>query len=489
MRKPGVSVGIFLIAALTIGSAATASDDVIERAVEARTRGDYETAIVLLESALPDAEVDLLLAETLAWAKRFEEAEAKYESILAGTPRSPRARMGLARVVLWQGRYREATARFGEILRGDPENVDALEGRANAAYWSGDYRAAARDFRFALAGDPTREAARRSLSAIAALAMPSQRMTIDVGHDDQPLDAARMELEASFFSDPLTRWTVLSGAYHLDAERLGKNGGRYVVLENETKWQSFIFGGSIGVFEFPDGTRRPIGGASVRYRTLTLDIQRREELATATSVAKHAASTTSSLRWSRSGDRWIAAAEASHRRYFDGNSGQSLAGWVMAPVLRRGNWTLWSGISGMARDTAESRFRMTAISSTLDETGTFFHYQYRGKHDPYWAPENLREGRVVVVLERRSGRGGVKFRTDGGIARDRGRAFGPDAGAGPFPTSVFSFEFNRRYRPYRAGITADFTPSRPWRFEIEVDHSATVDYRSTIIHAVVVRRL
>jgi hypothetical protein len=37
------------------------------------------------------------------------------------------------------------------------------------------------------------------------------------------------------------------------------------------------------------------------------------------------------------------------------------------------------------RDTKQSRFRMTAVSSTLDQG--FFRYQYRGEYDPYWSPD------------------------------------------------------------------------------------------------------
>lgn len=422
---------------------------------------------------------DLRRAEQLAWDKQFAESEALYRRILAGDPQSHAARLGLARVVMWQGRYGEAIALFEQL-----EGVEALEGKATAEYWSGDLRRAARDFRRVLALDPARESAQRSLNEITATATPSQRVTVLGTHDDQPYDAMRSQLEARFFSDPQTRWGVVTGAYHLDADRIGQSDGQYLLLENETRVRALTFGGSLGVFTFPDGVRRPIGSAGVRWRNLSLRVEHREELASATSLRTHASSTTTALRWDY--DRnVIAAAEVSHRGYFDDNSVRAAVAYAVVPY-KRNETTYWLGASATARDADESRFQMTAVSATLD--GTFFRYRYRGEYDPYWTPDDLLETRAVVAVERRFARGGVKLHGDAGYARDRGRAFGPDIGPGPFPASTFTFAFDRTYRPWRAGLTGDFSLGPSLRFEAGVERGATVDYRSTIFHAALVRR-
>lgn len=426
---------------------------------------------------------DLRQAEQLGWEKKFAESEALYRRILADRPQSGEAKLGLARVVLWQGRYAEAIALFAAI-----EGVEALEGRATAEYWSGDLRRAARDFRHVLELDPNREFSRRALAEIHSLAVPSQQISIDGVSDDQPLDGLRAEAMATFFSDPLTRWSVAAGGYHLDAGRIGARDGEYLRIDNQTTLGKTILGASVGVFTFPDGTRRPIGGISIRHRSLTLRVDHREEIASAASLRTHAASTSTALRWDH--DRsWIGAAEVSHRRYFDGNESRALVAYAVFPLRRRG-WTLWSGGSAAARDSDESRFRMTAVSATRE--GTFFRYSYRGEYDPYWTPDNLLEARAVIALERRFERGGVKVHADGGYARDRGRAFGPDAGPTPFPSATFTFTFDRTDHPWRAGLDADWTlaPSLApgWRIEAGVERSVTVDYRSTTFHAALVRR-
>ena len=428
--------------------------------------------LVLTVSAIAD---DLQRANELAWSKRFAEAEALYRRIP-----SAEAKLGLARVVLWQGRYAEAIALFEEL-----DGVDALEGRATAEYWSGDFRAAARSFRRVLALDPDRDFARRSLAEIESAARPSQRVSIDGSTDDQPLDALRGEIAATFFSDPLTRWTVAASRTHLEAERFGREAdAESVTIANETKIGKWTFGASAGVFTFPDGVRRPVGGASARHRRFTLSVDRRPELASATSLRTHVASTTTALRWDY--DRnWIAAVEASHRRYSDGNEGRALVAYAVAP-LRRDSWTFWGGASLAIRDTEESRFGVTAISSTLE--GRVFRYRYRGAYDPYWTPDDLIEGRLVVAVERRFERVGVKLHADGGSARDRGRAFGPKSGRTPFPSQVFPFAFERTHHPWRAGIAADVRLTRELGIEAGVERSATVDYRVTAFHAALVRR-
>ena len=436
--------------------------------------------LLLLNAAAFAADAtDLQRAERLAWDKRFAESEALDRRILADEPASPAARLGLARVVMWQGRYREAIALFARL-----EGVEALEGRATAEYWSGDLRAAARDFRRVLATDPNRDFSRTSLRDIESAARPSQRVTVDSTHDDQPLDAVRAEVASTFFSDPLTRWSVVGGTYRLDAGRIGTRSGEYVTLENETRAAGFTFGGSLGLFTFPDGVRRPVGSVSIRRGALSFRIEHREEIASATAARTHPSATTGTLRWSHDGD-WIGAVELSHGRYFDGNRRQGAVAYAVVP-LRRGDWTFWSGASATARDTGESRFRITAISSTLDQG--FFRYAYRGEYDPYWSPDDLLEARVVVAVERRMSRAGVKLHVDAGYARDRGRAFGPDAGPGPFPDTTFTFPFDRRYRPWRAGITAGVMLAPQWRIEVSAERAATVDYRPTTVHAALVRR-
>jgi tetratricopeptide (TPR) repeat protein len=336
-------------------------------------------AVLMLFCAAAVHADDLQRANELAWSKHFAEAEALYRTL----PDSRDKTLGLARVVLWQGRYREAIALFDSL---SPNDTDALEGRATAEYWSGDLRRAARDFARVLQLAPDREFARTSLAEIRSVATPSQRISVSGSHDDQPLDALRGEVASTFFSDPLTRWTVVAGGYSLDAGRIGDASGETFRVENQTITGPWTLHSSLGILTFPDHARRPIGSISARFHQVELRVDHREELASATSLRTHATSTTTTLRWGH--DRhWIAAAEVSHRRYFDDNRGNAALAYAVFP-FQRNAWTLWAGASATWRDTDESRFHITATSSTLEQN--FFRYQYRGEYDPYWTPDDLR---------------------------------------------------------------------------------------------------
>jgi thioredoxin-like negative regulator of GroEL len=479
--------GGWILATVVLLAASASADDLLRKAADARDRGDYDSAIALLTLSLPDPAAELMLAETLGWAKRFRESEERYRSILTRESGSRPARLGLARVILWQGRYEEARGAFEHLLSTEPDDVEALEGHATAAYWSGDLRTAARELRRVLQADPGRESARSALGEIAAMTRPSQRMSVTGSDDDQPLAAIRTEVSATFFSDPLTRWTALAGRYQADAGPIGTHGGGYVTIQNETTWRIVTAGGSLGWFEFPDGAIRPVGSAFVEYRSLTLRVDQREELATAAAFRSHPTSRAVTLRWAR--DRnWVAAAEAVHRRYFDGNSGRALVGYVVAPLWRRGTWTLWGGASAGLRDTDESRFAIAAVSSTFNPEEGSFEYRYRGEYDPYWSPDDWSEARVVMAVERRHPRGTVKLHVDGGAARDRGRAFGPASGAAPLPAAPFPVAFDRNWRPWRAGLSADYGITSVLRLEMSVERSVSVDYRATNWNVSLVRR-
>jgi tetratricopeptide (TPR) repeat protein len=401
----------------------------------------------VLMFALATRADELQRAHELAWARQFAEAEVLYRRIVAAQPDSAEARLGLARVVMWQGRYGEAISLFAGL-----DGVDAIEGRATAQYWGGDHRAAARGFRRVLAIDPRRELARRSLAEIESAAVPSQRVIVRGATDDQPLDMLRGEVSATFYSDVQTQWSATVGHYEMDAERVAS--GAYAGITNETTVRAWTFGASAGLFTFPDGVRQPVGGASVRRGALTLRVERHPELASAPSLTTHVASTAATFRWDWNRN-WLASAELTHRSYSDHNEGRAAAAFVLIP-FRHHDWTLWSGASVSLRDTDESRFTLA------------------GRYDPYWTPDDLREARAVLALERKLARGSMKVHADAGHARDRGR----DRGV----------PFNRSYSPWRAGITADYALGGRLRLEAGVDRSITVDYRVTSFHVSLVRR-
>jgi tetratricopeptide (TPR) repeat protein len=396
-------------------------------------------AVAVLWVACSALAGDFERANELAFSRRFAEAEALYRTL----PATPETRLALARVVLWQGRYAEAAAMFDAL-----EGVEALEGKASAQYWSGDWRSADRTFRHVLETDPGRESGQKALREIAAATRPSQRIGFEGVHDDQPLDLVRGEIAATLFSDPQTRWTFAFGQYAGDAS------GHFASIANQTTLRGLTVNAAAGLFTWPDGVRRPVGSARLQWRSFSARLERAPEIASAASFGRHVASTTTALRWETS-RHWLASAELAHRTYSDDNDGWSAVAYAVAPV-RRSDWTFWGGASVAARDTSESRFSSAGV------------------YDPYWTPDDLREARAVVAIERRIASGAVKLHGDGGYAQDKGRAF--------------DIPYDRSYRPWRLGLATDLPLTPNFRIEAGVTRGATVDYRSTTYHAALVRR-
>ena len=117
----------------SIGSAQQSEGrEALERGITERTEGDLPAAESSLRIALADPEVEafarLELATTLAFAKRFAESRALYESALVADPTSRGALHGLAMVSLWEGRAEEARDRYRELVALDGDDASAHRG-------------------------------------------------------------------------------------------------------------------------------------------------------------------------------------------------------------------------------------------------------------------------------------------------------------------------------------------------------------------------
>lgn len=443
-----------------------------------------------LSAAGRDTASLLARAQSLAWAKQFDEAAAIYLDVLRDAPASRDARLGLARVRLWQGRYGEARAMFLQLAR-TGQDTDAEEGAATAAYWSGDYRTAEREFATIARGHPNRETVRKMLSDLRSAAAATTSVETGVIDDDQPFRATRSLARYSAFTDPLTRWDFSAGAYTLSSDAGGRHSGPFVVLQNETVLPSLrlTVTPSVGAIRLPDGTHA-IGGIAAAIRvashdSITTSFARREILSNATRLYPFVNAL--SLRWQRNG-RWLASAGIEGDRFSDHNSATAFDAYALLPVAQLGGWSLSAGASTLARDTSESRFYVSAITAIRDPSGSFFHYTYRGAYDPYWTPQNLVEARAILAVERRAGKATLRLQADGGSAHDRAVVFWPEAGRTPFPSSIGQSTFDRSYSPWRVRLTSSVPIAHGMTVDVSYEHSVTSFYRANIVHASLARR-
>lgn len=103
-----------------------------QRLVELNTAGDYQAlgaqGLALMANDKLDDELQLMIANSLAWTGRLKEAISVYLGLTKGKYTND-ANIGLANIHRWSGRDDLAAPIYRGILASDPGNADALEGQ------------------------------------------------------------------------------------------------------------------------------------------------------------------------------------------------------------------------------------------------------------------------------------------------------------------------------------------------------------------------
>ena len=106
-----------------------------QRIIELNSAGDYQATgtegLALLMNEKVDDELQLIVANSLAWTGRISDAIPAYQILTKGKF-SNEANVGLANIYRWRGREDQALPLYKSVLDKDPANADALEGIALA---------------------------------------------------------------------------------------------------------------------------------------------------------------------------------------------------------------------------------------------------------------------------------------------------------------------------------------------------------------------
>ncbi|TAG35639.1 MAG: hypothetical protein EAZ34_03000 [Polaromonas sp.] len=102
-----------------------------QRILDFNAAGNYQAAgtegLALMAVEKLDDELQLIIANSLAWTGRVQEAIPTYQGLGKGKYANE-ANIGLANVFRWNGRDDQAAPLYRAVLAIDPENADAIEG-------------------------------------------------------------------------------------------------------------------------------------------------------------------------------------------------------------------------------------------------------------------------------------------------------------------------------------------------------------------------
>ncbi len=102
-----------------------------QKIVDLANSGDYQEAgtqgMALMASEKLDDELQLIIANSLAWTGRVAEAVPAYQGLTRGKFANE-ANVGMANINRWRGRDDLALPLYQNVLASDPANADALEG-------------------------------------------------------------------------------------------------------------------------------------------------------------------------------------------------------------------------------------------------------------------------------------------------------------------------------------------------------------------------
>ena len=107
-----------------------------QRIADLNAAGKYQEVgtegLALLSKEKPDAALQLIIANSLAWTGRLKEAVPTYQGLTTGQHAND-ANVGLAHIARWRGRDDQAMPIYRRVLANEPDHAAALEGAALAS--------------------------------------------------------------------------------------------------------------------------------------------------------------------------------------------------------------------------------------------------------------------------------------------------------------------------------------------------------------------
>jgi hypothetical protein len=460
-----------------------------EQATRLRDARDFEGAVRVLSAQLArdpsDRVAARMLAQTLYWVGRRDEARRTYETALERHPEDHTIRVDYGRMLLETGDYRRAREVVTPV-RADPQVrpwADALLG--TIAYWEGDYSGARRLLRAALDAEPSLEEARRQLGEIAAASAPWISAAVGFHGDDQPMTRRTLRASAGFGVTPLialfvegTVGELRSGdslAIPTTSAEVGFSSYMPALrLESEAR---------VGMFQRGIHPSEWVGrgrlGVRLPFRfTLSGFVEREPYLYTISSM--RAAIVTDAIGGRlvlATPEGWLGEAGAVRTIFPEVNRVTRAHAWLLAPLVRATGVTVRAGYGASMQDSEMSRWA-GRIAGPPRPDGTL-----PGYYSPYYTPLGVRTHSIIADMDAKAA-SAVRVQV-GGSYGFFGIEQAPIWRVGPPSTGltlVHSTE-PRRFSPWTVRGGLDVTPNSDLSLGLGGEASRTAFYTSRTARA------
>jgi Flp pilus assembly protein TadD len=467
-------------------SAQSSGAEPLERAVALRNARDFEGAIQVLEEVVRDHPRDVaalrLLAQTLYWVRRDDDAVRRYAEALELAPNDDALRREYGRTLVELSRRSAAHDVLSPLReRGDAEAIYLL---GLSDYWRGDFNAARAAFRAALAADPAHTEAARVLAELRAASSPWLRLEPQRFYDAQQLNSTGFTTQAGVFFSPLhtlalegsTRrfnWsdsstTVVSGLLGTRAHWPGARLSTELAL-GAAHWSA---GDSTSL----------IGRAVLELRmagnfTLTAAAERSPYVATTASLTTPLAPDRAELRLALNRGV-LGEAVARLERFPDENRVRTAYAWLLMPLVRGRGGDLRIGYAVAAQDAEQDR-EIPVLLPSPPVVPPGQPPRFRSRFTPYHTPQRRVVHSVAGALSVRpsnsiwlSANGSWGFR-----AREDASLF---VAADTVPGSPPVREVSRReFHPFELRGAANVVLNRRVSAFVEAFHMSTAFYDAT----------
>ena len=454
---------------------------VITAAEQHIVNGRYDSAIETLEGFLAtnprDRDALLMIARAHYWSGNIPAAGQYFERAFELFPGDLQTRIEFGRFLLETNRPERTEVVLTPVRSSGNAEVLALLGTAK--YWSGDWTGAKQHFEQALMIDPKHEGAKTRLNEILAATATTFTLTPEYQTDNQPVNRLGSTVRFTVHVTPLSPFSFQAGYSTTTARDTVRTFPQASVsLIHVWPGSGFGFDISGGVTQAsmrhsPDWSYNV--GMFLRIRSgISLKGQygHRPYFETESSLSTPVSITSWSILLDRPrSEDWIGQASFQSIRYFDGNTGTDLSGWILFPLGDQKPSSVKIGYGLAVQDTQEDRYELV---STMPITGSYV---------PYYTPLSLISHSALLSINlpvsnhlrlHINGSYGVTATEEAPVYSQQG----PVVQGPPSPTGIVKKNEARSFHPWQARASLDLTlPSAPLHLAFEVSRFETAYYQ------------